>query len=73
MDRPVHLGAQRLEDAGLIAFTRCGHWWVYPNRATLEQMHDLDRFNHGIVCGFCLATWQDATHARACGTAGRVN
>jgi hypothetical protein len=66
-------GNDPLGHAGLVAFTLCGHWWVYPVRANAEQLHDLARFNLGIACGFCFAAWQDATHARACGTAWRVN
>ena len=66
-------GSTPLEGAGLVAFMPCGHWWVYPVRASAAQLHDLARFNLGIACGFCLAAWQDATHARACGTANRVN
>ena len=66
-------GADPLGGAGLVAFTPCGHWWVYPVHATAEQMHDLARFNLGLACSFCLAAWQDATHVRACGTTLRVN
>jgi len=73
MEQPIHAGAQPLDAAGLVAFTPCGHWWVYPCHATAAQLHDLARFNLGIACSFCLAAWQDATHARACGTARRVN
>ena len=47
--------------------------WLYRVRLDAEQMHDLARFNLGIACSFCLAAWQDATRARACGTALRVN
>ena len=73
MERPIHAGAQNLDDAGLVAFTPCGHWWVYPTRADVEQMHELARFNLGIACSFCLASWQDATHARRGGTLLRLN
>ena len=73
MEQPIHAGAQPLGGAGLVAFTPCGHWWVYPCHASPAQMHDLARFNLGIACGFCLADWQRATNARACGTAWRVN
>jgi hypothetical protein len=73
MERYSHAGVVPLDDAALVAFTPCGHWWVYPVHASPEQMHDLARFNLGLACSFCLAEWQDATHARACGTATRVN
>jgi hypothetical protein len=73
MEPVLNPGAQRLEDAGLVAFTPCGHWWVYPEPATAEQMHEVARFNLGITCGFCRAAWHDATHPRACGTVWRVN
>jgi hypothetical protein len=73
MEYPIPAGAVPLDDAGLVAFTPCGHWWVYPVHATAEQMHELARFNLGIACSFCLAAWQDATRPRACGTATRVN
>jgi hypothetical protein len=66
-------GNEPLGTAGLVAITRCGHWWVYPTRADREQMHELARFNLGIACTFCLAAWQDATSARACGIRWRVN
>lgn len=69
----MHGGSQPLGDAGLVAFTLCGHWWVYPVRADAAQMHDLARFNLGIACSFCLVAWLDATHAKACGTDLRVN
>jgi hypothetical protein len=73
MARPIHAGAQPLDDAGLVAFTPCGHWWVYPIHANAAQMHEVARFNLGIACSFCLAGWLDATHPRASGTAWRVN
>lgn len=73
MERPIHAGAQNMDDAGLVAFTPCGHWWIYPTRADVEQMHELARFNLGIACSFCLASRLDATHARAAGTTQRVN
>ena len=69
----MHPGSQPLEAAGLVAFTRCGHWWVYPVQADAAQMHQLARFNLGLACSFCLADWQRARSPRACGTAGRVN
>ena len=28
MERTITAGSQPLEDASLIAFTPCGHWWV---------------------------------------------
>jgi hypothetical protein len=66
-------GNEPLEGAGLVAFTPCGHWWVYPTHATPEQMHDLARFNLGIACSFCLAEWQASTRAYEPGTAMRIN
>ena len=73
MARPIHAGAQSLDDAGLVAFPSCGHWWVYPVHATVEQLHDVARFNLGLACSFCLAAWLDATHVRAGGTLRRLN
>ena len=73
MPRVSHDGAELLNEAGLVAFTRCGHWWVYPVHASPEQLHELARFNLGLVCSFCLATWQAATCARVPGTVSRVN
>jgi hypothetical protein len=70
---PLHAGAQPLDDAGLVAFTPCGHWWVYSVHADAEQMHELARFTLGIACSFCLTAWLDATYVRACGTPTRVN
>ena len=58
---------------GLIAFSRCGHWWVYPCRATVEQMHELARFNLVTQCSFCFADWQAHAEAQARPTAGRIN
>jgi hypothetical protein len=45
MVHPIHAGAQPLDAAGLVAFTPCGHWWVYPVHATVAQLHDVARFN----------------------------
>jgi hypothetical protein len=73
MSLPTHAGAQLLDDAGLVAFTPCGHWWIYRTRADAEQMHELAHFNLGIACTFCFAARLDATRAKACGTALRVN
>lgn len=73
MAHHINSGNDPLDSAGLVAFTPCGHWWVYPTRATPEQMHDLAWFNLGIACSFCLAAWQTAISARANGTATRVN
>ncbi len=73
MERSNHAGAVPLDDAGLVAFPPCGHWWVYPVHADPEQMHELARFNLGLACSFCLAEWQAATSAQASGTATRVN
>lgn len=73
MERPTHAGAQTLDDAGFVAFTSCGHWWVCSTRADVVQMHELARFNLGIACSFCLASWLDATHVRVAGTTRRVN
>ena len=69
----MSMGSQPLGAAGLVAFTSCGHWWVYPCRPTAAQMHALARFNLAIACSFCLTAWQDATNARTCGTAWRMN
>ena len=55
MDRAVNAGAQLLDDAGLVVFTPCGHWWIYATRADPEQMHELARFNLGIARSFCPA------------------
>jgi len=73
VDHHITYGSEPLEEAGLVAFTACGHWWVYPCHATPVQMHDLARFNLGIACSFCLASRLDATHARAARTTQRVN
>jgi hypothetical protein len=82
MEHHITSGNEPLDEAGLVAFTRCGHWWAYPihaiaeqmrDLATAEQMHDLARFNLGIVCSFCLADFQAATRAQAWATATRVN
>jgi hypothetical protein len=73
MEPYANVGAVPLDDAGLVAFTPCGHWWVYPVHASPEQMHDLARFNLGIACSFCLAEWQAATRPQARGTATRIN
>ena len=73
MEHRITAGNEPLDTAGLVAFTPCGHWWVNPTRATPEQMHDLARFNLGIACGFCLADWRAATHARVYTTVTRIN
>jgi hypothetical protein len=73
MTRPIHAGARSLDDAGLVAFMPCGHWWVYPVHASPEQLHELARLNLGLDCDFCLADWRAATRAQARPTATRVN
>jgi hypothetical protein len=73
MPRIVTGGNQPLGDAGVVALTRCGHWWVYPVRGTAEQMHRLASFNVGIACSFCLRDWRAATHPVAYGVGSRVN
>jgi len=73
MEPYANVGIVPLDDAGLVAFTPCGHWWVYPVHASPEQMHDLARFNLGIACSFCLAERQAATQPQARGTATRIN
>lgn len=73
MARNTHAEGLPLDDAGLVAFSRCGHWWVYPVHATVEQMHELARFNLRIACGFCLGEWQAATRTQPRGTATRLN
>jgi hypothetical protein len=73
MERHITSGNEPLETAGLVAFTPCGHWWVYPTRATPEQMHDLARFNLGIACTFCLAEWRAAIHIQGRATVTRMN
>ena len=67
------LGNEPLGGIGLVALTRCGHWWVYPEPATPEQMHEAARFNLGIACSFCLATWQRATQVHSGGMLTREN
>ena len=62
-----------LGGAGLVAFSRCGHWWVYPCRPTVEQMHELARFNLMTRCSFCFADWQAHADVQARPTATRVN
>ena len=69
----MHAGSERLGDAGLVAFTPCGHWWVYPIRADAAQLHRLARFNLGLACSFCLADWQRASNACESGTTRRLN
>jgi hypothetical protein len=73
VERIPTFGNDSLEGAGLVVFTRCGHWWVYPVRRSPEQMHQLAQFNLGIACSFCHAARQDTTHARPRGTATRQN
>ena len=73
MERVPTYGNDPLGPAGLVAFTPCGHWWVYPVHADAEQMHDLARFNLGIACSFCLGEWQAAIRAQARPTPTRIN
>ena len=73
MGRHVTPGSDPLGAAGLVVLLSCGHWWVYRINATPEEMHDVARFNLGIVCSFCLADWHTATKARAPETTARVN
>lgn len=73
MERYLTNGNEPLGPAGLVAFMECGHWWVYPFRMSSERMHDLARFNAGILCSFCLAELQAMTRPQARGTTLRVN
>jgi hypothetical protein len=62
-----------LEGAGLVAFTACGHWWVYPVRFTREQMYDLydlARFNLGIICSFGVVAIGEQRQARLSSATG---
>jgi hypothetical protein len=71
--RRITCGNEHLSRSGLVAFTRCGHWWVYDVGGTVDQLHDLARFNLGIACSFCVGELYAATHVAARGTDGRVN
>ena len=73
MGREITAGSDPLGPAGLVALLPCGHWWVYRTSATPDQMHELARFNLGIVCSFCLAGWHAAMNVRGPGTTARVN
>lgn len=73
MEPRITAGNEPLGGAGLVAFPRCGHWWVYPVAATLAQMHDLARFNLGVTRSFCVSGLYTATQPHARAAAGRVN
>ena len=73
MGRQITYGSDPLGPAGLVALLSCGHWWVYRINATPDEMHELARFNLGIVRSFCLAGWHAATNVRVPGTTARVN
>ncbi len=62
-----------LGGAGLVAVSKCGHWWAYPFRMTREQMHDVARFNRMTACPFCFAEWQARVNAQARPPARRAN
>ena len=71
--RRVTRGNEPLGRSGLIAFTRCGHWWVYDISGKVEQLHHVARFNLGIVCSFCVGELYAASKIPTRGTMGRVN
>jgi hypothetical protein len=73
MGTHITWGSASLGPSGLVAFMSCGHWWAYPVHATAEQLHEVAKFNRRLLCGFCLADWQDDTYVPARGTATRVN
>ena len=39
--------------SGLVAFMRCGHWWVYTARVTAEELGEIARFNAASACRAC--------------------
>ncbi len=61
----VKEAVRSLGDAGLVAVSRCGHWWTYPFGMTVEQMHEVARFNRMTPCPFCFSAWQAQTTALA--------
>ncbi len=62
-----------LGGAGLVAVSRCGHWWPRPFRMTTERMHGVARFNRMPPCPFCLSEWQARANAQARPPSRRVN
>ena len=66
-------GSASLGPSGLVAVMSCGHWWVYPGRASAEQPHEVARFNHSLRCGVCLDECQMTTDVPVRGTVIRVN
>lgn len=73
MEPRITAGNEPLESTGLVAFPRCGHWWVYPVAAIPAQMHDLARFDLGVTCSFCVGGLYAATQPHTRAAAGRVN
>ncbi|MDP8921294.1 MAG: hypothetical protein M3O34_00215 [Chloroflexota bacterium] len=60
-------------EAGLVAMSVCGHWWTYPWRMTLGQLHEVVAF-HGItVCPFCESARDGRGSTAARPTIGRLN
>jgi hypothetical protein len=72
VDHRITVGNEPLDETGLVAFTACGHWWVYPVRADPEPMHELARFNLVGICSFCIADWRAATHVLGTATTTRI-
>ncbi len=65
--------ARPFGDAGLVAMSVCGHWWTYPWRMSLAQLHDVVAFHHITVCPFCAETRDARRSSVARPSIGRLN
>ncbi len=65
--------AQPFDDAGLVAEPACGHWWTYPWRMTLAQLHDVVAFHQATVCPLCENVRDTRRSSAPRPTIGRLN
>jgi hypothetical protein len=73
MNACIIRGSVSLDPCGLVAVMPCGHWWTYPVHASVEQMHEVARFNRGLACGSCITGGHASADLQTPGTATRVN
>jgi hypothetical protein len=65
--------ARRPDAAGLVAFAPCGHWWVYPVRGSLPELHEVVAFDGAVPCSFCLTEGEARQRVQARPVGRRVN
>ena len=69
----MNYAAQPFDGAGLVAMSACGHWWAYPWRMSLAQLHDVVAFHRVTACPFCETIQENRRSSMARPTIGRLN